>query len=95
MTLARHGPMFFIRFRYKEVKKMDHTTIKQGMKVVDSAGDFIGIVKELREVDFLVDRPLQQDIDITYSAIASAEGVVTLNIDIPEVLRRRGELPKM
>ncbi len=74
---------------------MDRTTVKQGMKVVDSAGDLIGTVKELRDIDFLVDRPLQQDIDIRYSAIASSDDVVKLNIDIPEVLKRRGEYPKM
>lgn len=74
---------------------MDRPAVKRGMKVLDSAGDYIGTIKELRDADFLVDRPMQEDIDIRYSAIESSADVVTLNIDIPEVLKRRGEYPKM
>jgi hypothetical protein len=74
---------------------METVEIKKGMKVVDSAGDFIGNIKDIMDTYFVVDRPMQQDISINRTAVAKADDIVTLNIDIPEVLRRRGQFPHM
>jgi hypothetical protein len=54
--------------------------IRQGMDVVDSNGSKIGQVKEVRDNDFLVDRPMAQDIYIPFNACKAAQDQVVLNI---------------
>ncbi|HEV2126757.1 MAG TPA: hypothetical protein VGW38_28705, partial [Chloroflexota bacterium] len=42
--------------------------------VVDAEGNSIGIVKEVRESDFLVDRPMKRDVYITYGDVRELAG---------------------
>ncbi|OPY67426.1 MAG: hypothetical protein A4E57_02302 [Syntrophorhabdaceae bacterium PtaU1.Bin034] len=73
---------------------MEHMAIREGMVVLDSAGDMIGTVKETRDTSFLVDRRREPDIDVSYSAVASVGDRVQLNVDIPELLEQVGDFPK-
>ena len=47
--------------------------IQVGMTVVGLEGDPIGKVKEVRQNDFLVDRPLARDIYVPYSFVLEAQ----------------------
>lgn len=42
--------------------------------VVDAEGTAIGTVKEVRESDFLVDRPMKRDVYITYGDVRELAG---------------------
>jgi hypothetical protein len=55
--------------------------IIEGMEVVDSNGEHIGHVKEIREKDFLVDRTMTRDVYIPFSVVAQSGKRVVLKID--------------
>jgi hypothetical protein len=58
------------------------------MEVLGSDQEFIGEIKELREGDFLVDRPLQRDIYVPYDAIREIYvDSVTLSMPVDAVDR--------
>lgn len=60
--------------------------VRETMDVIGSDGNDIGRVKEVREHDFLVDRPLQRDLYIPYSAIQSIHGErIMLNVPAGQV----------
>jgi hypothetical protein len=40
-----------------------------GMIVVDSAGEHVGTIKDVRDADFLVDRQFQRDVYIPFAAV--------------------------
>ncbi|HEV7664425.1 MAG TPA: hypothetical protein VGQ62_12875 [Chloroflexota bacterium] len=48
--------------------------IEIGMDVTGIDGERIGKVKEVRETEFLVDRPLARDLWVPYESIMAAEG---------------------
>jgi hypothetical protein len=55
-----------------EILKASHfgkEQIQVGMEVLSSDGQHIGKVKEVREADFLVDRPLARDVFVPYEFV--------------------------
>ncbi len=66
--------------------------IQPDMDVVDRQGDPVGQVKEVRQSDFLVDRPLARDVYVPFSACQSFEKEVRLNIRSDEVDQQDWEL---
>ena len=55
--------------------------VQLGMDVVGPDGDRIGSVKEVRNTDFLLDRAMQRDVYVPFSAIRQVSGnVVTLSV---------------
>jgi hypothetical protein len=46
--------------------------IHAGMDVVSIDGEHIGKVKEVRDIDFLVDRPLARDLWVPFSSVLEA-----------------------
>ncbi|HLZ28221.1 MAG TPA: hypothetical protein VKV73_12960 [Chloroflexota bacterium] len=46
--------------------------IHPGMDVVSIDGERIGIVKQVREADFLVDRPLARDLWVPFTSVVEA-----------------------
>ena len=64
----------------------DQLRCAPGMRVVGSDGDDVGRVKECRESDFLVDRSMQRDIYVPYSAVQDiSDDTVALNIPADQV----------
>lgn len=64
----------------------DQLRCAPGMPVVGSDGDDVGLVKECRESDFLVDRSMQRDIYVPYSAVEDITGdTIALNIPADQV----------
>ena len=59
--------------------------IIEGMEVVDSNGEHIGQVKEIREKDFLIDRTMRRDIYVPFSVIATSGRRVVLRIDSAKI----------
>ncbi|MDI3339625.1 MAG: Hsp20 family protein [Sphaerobacter sp.] len=51
----------------------DRTQVQAGMEVVGPDGGHIGLVKEVREGDLLVDRKLQRDVYVPFDAVRSVE----------------------
>jgi hypothetical protein len=61
-------------------------TISEGMDVAGSDGVIVGQVKEPRGTDFLVDRPMQQNTYIPFSAVQTVDGSrVMLNVPARDV----------
>jgi hypothetical protein len=44
--------------------------VRPGMEVVGSDGESVGLVKEVRAADFLLDRVMRRDLYVPYSAVA-------------------------
>jgi hypothetical protein len=61
----------------------DH--LRQGMAVIGREGGRIGEVKEVRSNDFLVDRPMDRDVYVPFSAFHVSEGRVRLDVNADEV----------
>jgi len=59
--------------------------IREGMEVVDRDGDHLGIVKEVRGDEFLLDRPLARDVYVPFSACTFSAGQVQLNVRSDEI----------
>jgi hypothetical protein len=56
------------------------------MEVVGSDGDRVGTVKQIRENDFLVNRPLQRDVYVPFDAVKDvANGKVVLTVQAGQV----------
>jgi hypothetical protein len=66
------------------------------MAVVGSDGDDIGTVKETRDGDFLVDRPMARDVYIPFTAIEASDGsTIRLNVRAGEVDNMGWQQPPM
>jgi hypothetical protein len=61
--------------------------IRPGMEVVGSDGESVGLVKEVRTADFLLDRVMRRDLYVPYSAV---ERVLTDVVPERVVLTIRG-----
>lgn len=60
--------------------------VQQGMKVVGTNGDTVGQVKEVRSNDFLVNRNMQRDVYMPFSAVQNVSGnTIALNIPANQV----------
>jgi hypothetical protein len=69
-----------------------HSRIHEDMPVVDRQGDPVGKVKEIRQNDFLVDRPMARDVYVPFSACQSFDKEVTLNVRASEVDQQNWKL---
>jgi Uncharacterized protein conserved in bacteria (DUF2171) len=56
--------------------------VRVGMRVVGADGGDVGTVKEVRDRDFLIDRPMRRDIYAPFEAIQSVTGD-TARLNIP------------
>ncbi len=65
---------------------INRAQIRVGMDVVGSDADNVGRVKEVRDTDFLVDRTMQRDVYIPFSAVRNVTGDrIALNIPAGQV----------
>ena len=69
--------------------------IHEGMQIVGSDGVSVGKVKEIREHDFLADRPMARDVYIPFDAVARADNQVILNIRADEVSSQNWPAPPL
>lgn len=70
--------------------------IQVGMPVVGSQGMIVGHVKEVRENDFLLNRPLARDLYVPFDACQGVhEGKVKLNVLAEEIDQQGWEKPKL
>ncbi len=76
---------------------IDPSMVHAGMEVVDAHGHNLGTVKEVRDVDFLLDRSLAPDVYVSFDAIISTSGRIALNIPEEQVeeFSKRGDFPKI
>jgi hypothetical protein len=68
---------------------IDRSQIREGAEVVGSDGEWLGQVKQVRDDDFLLDRPMQRDLFVPLSVVALA-GVdrIVLELSADEVGER-------
>lgn len=60
--------------------------VRVGMHVVGTDGKEVGTVKEVRDSDFLIDRPMRRDVYAPFNAIQHVNGdTVTLNVSSDQV----------
>jgi hypothetical protein len=65
--------------------EISHRHVREGMAVIATDGKQIGRVKEVRESDFLIDRPMQRDAYAPFSSVqAVTDDGVILNLSAPE-----------
>ena len=65
--------------------EVSHRHVREGMAVIASDARQIGRVKEVREADFLIDRPMQRDAYVPFSAVqAVTDDGVILNLSAAE-----------
>jgi hypothetical protein len=69
--------------------------LQPGMEVVDSQGDHVGEIKEVRSDDFLLDRPMARDVFIPFSACDLMDGKVKLHVRANEVEHQGWQTPEM
>ena len=61
-------------------------SVRAGMHVVGADGKEVGTVKEVRDKDFLIDRPMRRDVYAPFDAIQNVNGdKVTLNVSSDKV----------
>jgi hypothetical protein len=64
----------------------DRSHMAVGMQVVGLDGVPVGLVRDVRDEDFLIDRPTQLDVCLTYDAVKLVtEGQVVLKVPADEV----------
>ncbi len=62
--------------------------------MVDTEGDRVGQVKEVRDDDFLVDRSIARDAYVPFSECQISDGQVRLKVRASEVDDQGGKCPK-
>ena len=61
-------------------------SVRAGMHVVGADGKEVGTVKEVRDKDFLINRPMRRDVYAPFDAIQNVNGDrVTLNVSSDKV----------
>ena len=73
----------------------ERSTIHEDMQVVDSRGDYVGQVKEVRSEDFLLDRPLARDVYVPFDSCQVSGNEVHLNILVGQVSDQDWERPPL
>lgn len=68
--------------------------IREGMEVIARDGERVGMVKEVRSGDFLVDRPMARDIYIPISACELDAGKVIIQVPANEVSHQGWQLSR-
>jgi len=77
-------------------RPLDRAQVREGMEVVGADGQRVGVVKEVRDRDFLVDRTMKRDVYIPFDAATSVEGTrVTLAIGAEQVDTMHWEEPRL
>lgn len=72
---------------------IDYTRIVDGMEVVGPAGETIGSVKGVRVHDFLLDRTMQRDLYVPFSAVREVGGrTIVLGVTRDEVGSQEWEM---
>jgi sporulation protein YlmC with PRC-barrel domain len=58
--------------------EVSHRHVRPGMPVITTDARQIGKVKEVRETDFLIDRPMQRDAYVPFAAVQAVtdDGVI-------------------
>lgn len=76
---------------------IDPSTVHPGMEVVDAHGHNLGTVKEVRDMDFLLDRSLAPDVYVSFGAVQSTGDRIALNIPEEQVeeFSKKGDFPKI
>ncbi len=70
--------------------------VQRGMPVVGSDGGNVGLVKEVRDNDFLVDIPMHRDLYIPFSAVQNVEAdQAVLNIPADQVSQMNWPRPSL
>ena len=69
--------------------------MQKGMDVVGRLGDYVGRVKEIREQDFLVDRPFSRDVYVPFNSIYAVTDQVWLRIREDDLYRQEWQLSRL
>jgi len=72
----------------------DRDQIREGMDVVDSDGQRVGTVKEVRDNDFLVDRSMARDVFVPFDECTVEDRQVRLNVMADQVENQGWEVPE-
>jgi|GEM_PF-79946 len=77
-------------------RPLDRTQVREGMEVVGADGQRVGVVKEVRDRDFLVDRTMKRDVYIPFDAATRVEDSrVILAIGAEQVDTMHWEEPRL
>jgi len=69
--------------------------VREGMEVTARDGERVGMVKEVRAGDFLVDRPMARDIYVPFSACKLEAGKVIIQIPANEISHQGWQLSRL
>ena len=70
----------------EEQEVTTHPPVRVGMHVAGTDGKEVGKVKEVRDKDFLIDRPMRRDVYAPLDAIQNVtDDTVTLNVSSDQV----------
>ncbi len=68
---------------------------RPGMEVIDSDGNHVGAVKEVRNGDFLVNRPMSRDVYVPFGDCnVTADGKVQLNVRADQIDQQAWMMPE-
>ncbi len=84
-----------VRRRNHNKGRMENNQIRPGMEVVGRDSGHVGEVKEVRSNDFLVDRPMERDVYIPFSACEVTGGQIRLNVRSDEINDQGWEMPDL
>ncbi len=85
-----------IRNRARAEGRRNHPEVRPGMEVIGKMGTHIGEVTEVRTNDFLVDRSMDRDVYIPFSACQTTDdGRVRLNVRAEDVDEQGWEMPEL
>lgn len=80
--------------REPEAPSRKQVEVDEGMEVASSDGTILGMVKEVRASDFLLDRSMQRDLYVPFNAVAKAEGNrIVLNVAADDVGNMDWQMP--
>ncbi len=84
-----------LKVKNRNQGRMGNSQIRPGMEVVGRDGAHVGEVRKVRSNDLLVDRPMERDIYIPFSACQTSGGQIRLNIRADEVNDQGWEMPDL
>ena len=79
----------------QETREQHHKNIHEGMEVIGRNGHVIGTVKEVRDTNFLVDRPMARDVYVPFTSIQSIDERVMLSILSDQINDQEWENPNI
>ncbi len=69
--------------------------IHRGMEVLGNQGKYIGLIKEIRDHDFLVNRPMRRDVYVPFDACQQVNGKMVLKFSADDIDNQGWPKPKL